>query len=332
LLFFLHFFAQTGYYINGQIYVAAHALFQTFPVRLYNNLMLLTSFETILGLPDYIGYIFFFVLGSVIGSFLNVVIHRIPAEESIVFPDSACPKCKAKIKPYDNIPILSWLILGGKCRKCKNPISFRYPVVELITAVLFTLVFWRFDLTPIMPVYLIFAAAITALIFIDAEHMILPNVITYPGMIFAFLVRLIFPLAISAAYFTDLNYPPLAKMAAPIWAVSLIGAVLGALAGGGSLWLIGKLWKILRGVDGMGLGDVKMMFAVGALFGWRLTFLTLFLSAATGAVGGIIFMIVKKEKSMQTQIPFGIFLGIGSLIAMLFGDAIITWYLANFVR
>src|ERR1700733_15126463 len=134
--------------------------------------MLLTSFESILGLPDYVGYIFFFVIGSVIGSFLNVVIHRVPLEESIVFPNSACPKCKSGIKAYDNIPILSWLVLGGKCRNCKNPIAIRYPAVEFLTGALFALVFWRLDVTPLLPVYLVFTAAIISLIFIDAEHMI----------------------------------------------------------------------------------------------------------------------------------------------------------------
>jgi leader peptidase (prepilin peptidase)/N-methyltransferase len=294
--------------------------------------MFLTQFETILGLPDYIGYIFFFIVGAVIGSFLNVVIHRVPAEESIVFPNSACPKCKAKIKGYDNIPILSWLILGGKCRKCKNPIAIRYPAVELLTALLFVLIFWRFDLSPILPVYLIFAAAILALIFIDAEQMILPNAITYPGIIFSFAVRIAFPIFFTAAYFTDLKYAPLSNITGwPVWAVSLWGAVLGALAGGGSLWLVGKLWKMLRGIDAMGLGDVKMMFAVGALVGWRLAFLAIFLGAATGAVSGIGMMIVKRERNLQTLIPFGIFLGIGSIISLLFGEAIIAWYYNNFV-
>ncbi len=294
--------------------------------------MLLTSFETILGLPDYIGYIFFFVLGAVIGSFLNVVIHRLPHEESIVFPNSACPKCKAKIKAYDNIPILSWLVLGGKCRNCRTPISFRYPAVELLTAVLFALVFWKFDLTPILPVYLIFVAGIVALIFIDAEHMILPNAINYPGIIFAFLVRLIFPLAFSTIFFDDLKFAPLSKMTdMPLWLVSLLGAVLGALAGGGTLWLLGKLWKVLRGIEAMGLGDVKMMFAVGALLGWRLTLLALFLGTLTGAVGGIALMVAKKEPDLQTRIPFGIFLGLGSILSLLFGDIILRWYVTNFI-
>jgi leader peptidase (prepilin peptidase)/N-methyltransferase len=294
--------------------------------------MLLTQFETILGLPDYIGCIFFFALGAVIGSFLNVVIHRLPNEESIVFPNSACPKCKAKIKAYDNIPILSWLILGGKCRNCKNPISVRYPAVELLTAVLFALVFWRFDLTPILPVYLIFAAGLVALIFIDAEHMILPNAITYPGIVFAFLVRLVFPLAFSASYFTDLKFAPLSNITGwPVWAVSLAGAVLGALAGGGLIWVIGKTWKLLRGVEGMGLGDVKLMFAVGALLGWRLALLTFCIGTVTGAVAGIGYMVVKREKDLQAQIPFGIFLGIGSIISLLCGEALINWYALNFI-
>lgn len=294
--------------------------------------MQLTQFENILGVPVYIGYIFTFALGAIIGSFLNVVIHRVPAEESIVFPNSACPKCKKKIQGYDNIPILSWLILGGRCRNCNSPISFRYPAVEILTGLVFLLFFWRFDLTPILPVYLVFAAAIIALIFIDAEHMILPNVITYPGIVFAFLVRLIFPMTVGAYYFTDLNYYPLLQMRyLPEWGLSLIGALLGALAGGGSLWLIGKLWKLLRGVEGMGMGDVKLMLGVGALLGWRLTFLTLFLAAATGAVGGILFILAKREKDMQTQIPFGIFLGIGSLIAVLFGDPLIHWYMSTFI-
>jgi leader peptidase (prepilin peptidase)/N-methyltransferase len=294
--------------------------------------MFLTQFEAILGLPDYIGYIFFFVIGAVIGSFLNVVIHRVPAGESIVFPNSACPKCKAKIKGYDNIPILSWLILAGKCRSCKNPISARYPGVELLTALVFVLFFWRFDLTPVLPVYLIFAAAIIALIFIDAENMILPNAITYPGMIFSVAVRAIFPLFFGAAYFSDLKFAPLAGITGwPVWAVSLAGAGLGALAGGGSLWAVGKLWKVLRGVEAMGLGDVKMMLGVGALLGWRLTLLSIFLAAATGAVAGIGMMIIKRERNLQTLIPFGIFLGIGSVISLLCGETIIAWYATNFL-
>lgn len=290
------------------------------------------SFETITNLPQFVGYIFFFTLGAIIGSFLNVVIHRVPLEESVVFPNSACPNCKNPIKSYDNLPIVSWLLLGGKCRNCKNPISPRYPAVEFLTGLLFLLVFWQIGFNPFLPIALIFVSAMVALIFIDAEHMILPNVITYPLLGFALLVRLIFPFFFGAAYFSDIQFYPLNSLEEyPIWLVSLCGAFLGAIVGGGSLWLVGEIWKRLRGVDAMGLGDVKMLFGVGALLGWRLTLLTIFLGALTGAIAGIAVIAKQKSKDFQTQIPFGIFLGIGSILSLLFGEQMIAWYIDKFV-
>ncbi len=292
----------------------------------------LASFESVTGLPELIGFIFIFAFGAIVGSFLNVVIHRVPLEESVIFPNSACPKCQKPIKPYDNLPILSWLILGGKCRNCREKISPRYPLVELLTALLFALTFWQIGLTLFLPVCLVFVAVMIALIFIDAEYMILPDVINFPLLGLALLVRLIFPLFISAEYFADLRSAPLTYFEnQPIWLVSLIGAVLGGLLGGGSLWLVGEIWKRLRGVDAMGLGDVKMMFAVGALLGWRLTFLSIFIGAFTGAIAGIIFIYTQKDKDLQAQIPFGIFLGLGSIISLLFGEKLINWYLTAFV-
>jgi leader peptidase (prepilin peptidase)/N-methyltransferase len=294
--------------------------------------ILLSNFEALLGLPDFIGYIFIFLLGAIIGSFLNVVIHRIPNEESIIFPNSACPKCKTAIKPYDNIPIFGWLLLGGKCRSCKSPISFRYPAIEILNALLYLLLFWQIGFNPFLFLALIFVSAIVALIFIDAEHMILPDVINFPLLFFAIAVRLIFAFAFGNAYFSDLAYYPLNLLNNyPVWLVSLFGAILGGLVGGGSLWLVGEIWKRLRGVDAMGLGDVKMMFAVGALLGWRLTLLSIFLGAFSGAVIGIFIISRQKEKDMQTQIPFGIFLGIGSIISLLFGEQLIKWYFDTFV-
>ncbi len=291
------------------------------------------SFEELTGLPVFVGYIFFFLLGSIVGSFLNVVIHRVPLEKSIVFPNSACPSCEYKIRPYDNIPILSWLILRGKCRNCKNPISIRYPGVELLTGVMFISVFWIIGFTAFLPVALVFVTAIISLIFIDAEHMILPNVITYPLLLFAIVVRLIFPLLFGITdVFPDMSHYPLTLLdAQPAWVVSVVGAVFGGLLGGGSLWLVGEIWKRLRGVDAMGLGDVKMMFGVGALLGWRLTFLSIFIGALTGAIAGIILISRQKDKNMQAQIPFGIFLGIGSIVALLFGEQLVGWYLENFI-
>jgi leader peptidase (prepilin peptidase) / N-methyltransferase len=290
------------------------------------------SFETVTGLPDIFGYIFVFMFGAIVGSFLNVVIHRVPNEESIVFPNSACPKCKNPIKAYDNFPILSWLILGGKCRNCKEKISARYPAVELLTALLFLLTYWAIGFNAFLPICLIFVATMISLIFIDAENMILPDVINYPLLVLALLVRVLYPIFFGAEYFADLKYAPLVSLQTqPLWLVSLFGAILGGLVGGGFLWLVGEIWKRLRGVEAMGLGDVKMMFAVGALLGWRLTILTIFLGAFSGAVIGIFLVLRQKNKDMQTMIPFGIFLGIGSIIALLFGEQIIGWYLRTFI-
>ncbi len=290
------------------------------------------SLESLTGLPELFGYTFVFLFGAAVGSFLNVVIHRLPNEESVIFPNSACPQCGKPIKFYDNIPILSWLILRGQCRHCRKPIAARYPAVELLTALLFALVYSQIGFNAFLPVCLIFVAAVVALIFIDAEHMILPDAINFPLLIFALLVRLIFPVFFGAEFFSDFKIYPLNYLAnQPLWLISLVGAMLGGLMGGGSLWLVGELWKRLRGVEAMGFGDVKMMFAVGALLGWHLTLLSIFLGAFSGAVIGIFLISRQKDKDMQTQIPFGIFLGIGSIIALLFGEPIIRWYFLTFV-
>jgi len=300
--------------------------------RLMINFIVPSSFEAITGMPDLVGLFFAFAFGSIVGSFLNVVIHRVPNEESIVFPNSSCPKCKTAIKPYDNIPMVSWLMLGGKCRSCKAPISARYPAVELLTGVIFALVFWQIGLNAFLPVAFVFAAVMVSLIFIDAGHMILPNAITYPLFAFAILVRLVYPLAFGTEYFSDMQYAPATWMIGyPAWSVSLASALVGALAGGGSLWLVGELWKRLRGVEAMGLGDVKMMLGVGALLGWRLTLLSIFLGAFSGALIGIIVIAKQKDRDMQAQVPFGIFLGTGSLLALLFGEKLIAWYTSSFL-
>lgn len=285
------------------------------------------SFETITGLPEIAAYVFIFAVGAIVGSFLNVVIHRVPLEQSVVFPNSACPKCKNAIKPYDNIPIFSWLILGGKCRNCKEKISARYPAVELLNGLLWILVYSQIGFNPFLPVCLIFVTTTLALIFIDAENMILPDVITYPLLVFALIVRIAFPLAFSATYFSDLRFAPFASLNQyPLWAVSLGAAILGGIVGGGFLWLVGEVWERLRGVEAMGFGDVKMMFGVGALLGWRLTLLSIFLGAFAGALIGIAF-----KKNLQDKLPFGIFLGIGSILSLLFGEQLISWYVNTFL-
>jgi leader peptidase (prepilin peptidase) / N-methyltransferase len=290
------------------------------------------TFEQMFGLPEIIAYVFIGAIGAAIGSFLNVVIHRVPREQSVVRPNSACPHCGKPIRSYDNIPILSWLLLAGKCRNCGSRIAWRYPAVELLTSLLFLLTYSQIGFSPFLPVGLCFVAVMVALVFIDAEHMILPNVITYPLFIISIVIRITFPLLLAGGYFPDAAAYPLGLLAGyPPWLISFIGAILGALVGGGSLWLVGEVWKRLRGVDAMGLGDVKMMLGVGALLGWRLAILSIFLGAFSGALAGSIVILRQKERDLQAQIPFGIFLGIGSIVALLFGEKLISWYLNTFI-
>ena len=291
--------------------------------------MIPPAIDSAIDAPLPIACAFMAVVGAIIGSFLNVVIHRVPREQSIVLPSSKCPKCRAEIKAYDNIPVISYLILRGRCRKCGLRISPRYPAVEALTGLLFAAVTWHDGLSYALAFDLAFVASMIALIFIDAEHMILPNVITYPGVVFALLTRLLLPYLVSPAHFDDLpqllaTFPKL-----PLWAVSLIGAAIGALIGGGSLWLMGFLWEKLRGIEAMGFGDVKMMLMVGAFLGWRLTILTILMGALSGSIAGIAVM-YKRGRNLQMMLPFGIFLGIGAIISFLVGTRIIAWYASQF--
>jgi leader peptidase (prepilin peptidase)/N-methyltransferase len=279
--------------------------------------------------PNYLMLIFIAALGAIVGSFLNVVIHRLPNGESIVFPNSRCPACHTRIKACDNVPILAYLWLGGRCRACRARISARYPFVEALTAALFALIFLHDDLTLALPFDLIFAAGVIALIFIDAEQMILPNAITYPGFVFALVARL-FVLNFNGVEFLLANRSG-GNSELKLRAVSFIGALIGALIGGGLLWLVGFLWKRLRGVEAMGMGDVKMMFFVGAYLGWQLGLLTIFLGVFTGAFVGIALMIKSGSRDMQMRLPFGIFLGIGSIVSLLYGSTLINWYLGQFM-
>lgn len=291
--------------------------------------MNVTAIDRAIDVPIPIACAFLGVVGAIIGSFLNVVIHRLPREESIVFPNSTCPKCRKAIKAYDNIPILSYLILRGRCRNCGVHISSRYPAVEALTAILFAAVTWHDGVSFALAFDLAFAASMVALVFIDAEHMILPNAITYPGIIFAIIARILLPYLAGPAHFDDLPQLLNAFPTLPVVLVSIIGAAIGALAGGGSLWLMGFLWEKLRGVEAMGFGDVKMMLMVGAFLGWRLTILTILLGALTGSVAGIVVM-YRRGRNMQMMLPFGIFLGIGSVVSLLFGARIIAWYASQF--
>lgn len=282
-------------------------------------------------IPQSFIYVVAGLFGAIIGSFLNVVVHRLPREESIVLPSSRCPSCGAAIAFYDNVPVLSYLMLGGRCRSCKVHISARYPAVEALTAVLWLGVVWHDGLTWALPFDLIFVTAILALIFIDAEHMILPNAITYPGIVFALIARVALPYLMGQPHFDDLDMLMNGALAGmPLWGASLVGAFIGALVGGGSLWLMGWVWEKLRGIEAMGLGDVKMMFMVGAYLGWRLTILNIFMGVFSGSLIGIALMLRQGKRNMQMLLPFGVFLGIGAIAALLVGSQIVEWYAGQF--
>ncbi|HKZ77089.1 MAG TPA: prepilin peptidase [Pyrinomonadaceae bacterium] len=282
-------------------------------------------------IPAPFTYLLIAIFGAIIGSFLNVVIHRLPLEESIVFPNSRCPSCGAVIAFYDNVPVLSYVALRGRCRSCKIRISPRYPAVEILTAFFFIAVAWRDGLTPALPFDLIFVGALIALIFIDAEHMILPNAITYPGIVFSFIARLTLPYLMGRPFFDDLEPLTHGVLAdVPLWLASLTSALTGALVGGGSLWLMGWIWEKLRGVEAMGLGDVKMMFMVGAYLGWRLTIFTIFMGVLSGSIIGLGVMLRQGRRDMHMMLPFGIFLGIGAIAALLVGSYVVEWYAGQF--
>ncbi len=285
-----------------------------------------SPFDDALPVPLTFALIAVAALGAIIGSFLNVVIHRLPRDESIAFPNSRCPSCGVAIRPYDNIPVLSYVLLRGRCRACGTSIAARYPAVEALTALLFALTFYlRSGLTLALPFDLLFVAGLIALIFIDAEHMILPNAITYPGVVLALVARAVVPNLYGVGMLTE---GVLAGL--PAWVVSLVGAGVGALIGGGSLWLVGWLWERLRGVEAMGLGDVKMMFMVGAYLGWPHTVLTIFIGVFTGSIAGVLMMLRRGERDMQMLLPFGIFLGAGAIISLLAGSRLINWYVSQF--
>ncbi|MFL6212335.1 MAG: prepilin peptidase [Blastocatellia bacterium] len=292
-------------------------------------------------LSPYVVAGFVFVFGLLIGSFLNVVIYRIPLGESIVLPASHCPHCDAAIKPYDNVPVFSYALLGGKCRNCRAGISPIYPAVELLVGILFLLVFIkdanqfrlfddhyvqvgaRFWLT--LAGDLAFVSFIVPLVFIDLRHMLLPNVITFPGLAVLFLLRVLAPdpwqIRRTPHWFGLTEHSE--------WALALIGALLGMLAGGGTLWLIRWSYEKLRHVEGMGLGDVKMMLMVGAFLGWQLTVLTIFIGSMIGSLVGIGVMLARGS-NMRMEIPFGVFLGPAALIALFVGKPLIDWYLGMY--
>jgi leader peptidase (prepilin peptidase)/N-methyltransferase len=245
------------------------------------------------------------ISGLVWGSFLNVVIYRLPREMSLLRPPSTCPGCGARIKPYDNIPVLSYLVLGGKCRSCGRRISFVYPAVEILTAAGFVLVFTQSGRSLDLPFFAgcLFTSALVVLGFIDYYHQVLPDAITMPGLV----------LALVYSFFRD--------------DLSFRGALAGAVAGAGFLLLVYGAYRLIRKREGLGMGDVTMMLMVGAYLGiWR-TLLTLVLGSFVGALVGV-FIIVRRKKDLQFALPFGTFLAPAAFVSALWGQKIIDAYLA----
>jgi leader peptidase (prepilin peptidase)/N-methyltransferase len=252
--------------------------------------------------PPVILNIFAFIFGAVIGSFLNVCICRLPHNESVVFPPSRCPQCGFKIPFYDNVPIISWLLLRGKCRSCRAPISPQYPLVELINALLTLFLFLKFGPSFPFLVLFLFCSAMVVITFIDLEHQIIPDVITLPGIVAGFLFSFFIP---------QLG-----------WQNSLLGIV----AGGGSLLVVAYGYELLTRKEGMGGGDIKLLAMMGAFFGWKAVFFIIFVSSLIGSVIGITVMVIQKKDS-KLAIPFGPFLALGAILYIFFGRQVIHWYL-----
>jgi len=240
------------------------------------------------------------VLGLAVGSFLNVCIHRLPREQSLNSPPSRCPHCDYRLRWFDNIPVVSYAILGGRCRQCRARISIRYPIVELVTMGVFVLHGAVFGWSALLVPRLVFACAMIVLFAIDLEHQLLPNIITLPGIVVGIIASSVLPPGI-----TD--------------------ALIGMVVGGGVLWLIGEAYFRFSGQEGMGGGDVKMLAMIGAFLGWKLVLVTLVLSSVLGSIIGLIVIALRKG-GMKYALPYGTFLALGALVASLAGDAIVNWY------
>ena len=263
-----------------------------------------------------------FLFGLIIGSFLNVCILRIPADKSIVAPASSCTKCGKAIAPYDNIPVLSWLFLGGKCRNCKTKISAMYPAVEFLTGLLFLGCYLFFGLTVDALKWAVFAALLVVLTITDLRERILPDEVNFfglgAGLLFSFFTKSLDGTALWLAN-RWFEFPP------PPMALSFADAALGALAGSGLLWIVMEGYLRIRGREGMGLGDVKMMAAVGAFLGLKRTIMTVLVGSLLGSVIGIALIAISK-KGRDYELPFGTFLGAGALLVVFFGTPALHWY------
>jgi len=247
-------------------------------------------------------YLISIIFGALVGSFLNVCIFRLPNEESIIWPGSHCPHCKNAIKFYDNIPVVSYFLLRGKCRYCKGSISLQYPLVEGITALSSLFLIIKFGPSLSYLFYFAFVAALIVITVIDLYHQIIPDVISLPGIGMGLLASLLIP------------------------QITFSNSLIGVLLGGGSLFIVATFYQWLFKREGMGGGDIKLLAMIGAFLGWKAVLLTILLSSLIGSVTGILMMVV-KGKDFKYAIPFGPFLSLGAVISLFYGEEIVRWYL-----
>jgi leader peptidase (prepilin peptidase)/N-methyltransferase len=268
-----------------------------------------------------------FSLGASIGSFLNVCIHRIPADESVVRPSSRCPACRTPIAWYDNVPIVSWLVLGGRCRRCRHAISTRYPLVEAVTGLLALLALWRLGPTPAALVAFAFTAALLLITFIDFDHFFIPDEVSLPGIL----------VGLAVAALPD--------------GIGLANAAFGAALGGGLLWLVAWSYERTTGVEGMGLGDVKLLAMIGAFLGWQAIPVVLVVASLGGSATGLLVLFGPRGRrhlarvrralgwralptfvrraARRTAIPFGPFLALGAVVALYVPGLLLPFSLAG---
>jgi len=242
-----------------------------------------------------------FIIGLVIGSFGNVCIYRIPRNESIIYPASHCPHCNKPIQYYDNIPLISYIILKGKCRHCQGKIPLQYPIVEGLTGILYLLIYFFYGLQFVSLVYMLFSTSLIIISFIDFHEKIIPDTLSLPFIVIGFL-----------SSFLLKNITP-------------ANSLLGILAGGGSLLIIALAGSYLFKKEAMGGGDIKLAAMIGAFLGWKLTLLSLFLGFFLGSVIGVIILI--RTKGQSEIVPFGPFIAMGAMISIFWGNVIIQWYL-----
>jgi leader peptidase (prepilin peptidase)/N-methyltransferase len=248
-----------------------------------------------------INVVLIFILGLIVGSFSNVCIYRIPRNESIIYPASHCPKCRSNISPKDNIPLLSYILLKGRCRNCKSKISIQYPIVEFLTGLIYLIVYLIYGLSIQSLIYIILSSALIIIAFIDLNEQVIPEVISLPGMVIGLILSFFVPY------------------------ISFINSALGIVIGGGIILVIRLAGSLIFKKESMGIGDIELAAMIGAFLGWRYIIISLFLGFFLGAVAGI-FLILSKIKSREDMIPFGPFIALGSLITILCGEKILVWY------